>query len=302
VCVFDPFAFQTKATDIVVFVSKTEKFWLQLFSQPLLKLSMSLTVQSSIKYVLTQGDSLLIASLASLQDQGAYALSSNYGGLIARMLFQPIEEASRNLFAKLCTSTSTTTTADIKTVHGKTPQIASHGIKQANATLTLILKSYSLISLLAFAAGPTAAPVLLSLVAGSRWADTGAGQVLGCYCYYIPLLAVNGVSEAFVAAVADNKQLYAQSVWMGGFFAAFAASAYLFLSVLGLGATGLVWANCVNMACRILFNLTFVGSFFEKRGQVCGFSFSLSFLFFSLLYFFLSPFFVPFACRWSFEC
>ncbi|THW56991.1 oligosaccharide translocation protein RFT1 [Aureobasidium pullulans] len=240
--------------------SKTEKFWLSLFSQPLLNLSLSLTVQSSIKYVLTQGDSLLIASLASLQDQGAYALSSNYGGLIARMLFQPIEEASRNLFAKLCAPTS----AAEKT---KERQASGNGIAQANTTLTLILKFYSLISLVAFAAGPTAAPVLLSLVAGSRWSDTGAGEVLGCYCYYIPLLALNGVSEAFVAAVADNTQLYTQSIWMGGFFAAFAGSAYLFLRVLEMGAKGLVWANCVNMGCRILFNLSFMKSFFAKRGQ-----------------------------------
>jgi oligosaccharide translocation protein RFT1 len=243
--------------------SKTEKFWLSLFSQPLLNLSLSLTVQSSIKYVLTQGDSILIASLASLQDQGAYALSSNYGGLVARMLFQPIEEASRNLFAKLCAPT--TAAADPKQSDGEK---AGDGIKQANNTLTLILKAYSLISLVAFAAGPTVAPVLLSLVAGSRWAHTGAGEVLGCYCYYIPLLALNGVSEAFVAAVADNKQLYTQSIWMGGFFAAFAGSAYLFLRVLELGAKGLVWANCVNMACRIVFNLSFVKSFFAKREQV----------------------------------
>ncbi|KAI4797014.1 oligosaccharide translocation protein RFT1 [Aureobasidium sp. EXF-8845] len=242
--------------------SKTEKFWLSLFSQPLLNLSLSLTVQSSIKYVLTQGDSILIASLASLQDQGAYALSSNYGGLIARMLFQPIEEASRNLFAKLCAPT--TVAADPKR---SDEEKARDGIKQANSTLTLILKAYSLISLVAFAAGPTVAPVLLSLVAGSRWAHTGAGEVLGCYCYYIPLLALNGVSEAFVAAVADNKQLYAQSVWMGGFFVAFAGSAYLFLRVLEMGAKGLVWANCVNMACRIVFNLSFVKSFFANRGQ-----------------------------------
>ncbi|KAG2168108.1 hypothetical protein VTO58DRAFT_104115 [Aureobasidium pullulans] len=240
--------------------SKTEKFWLSLFSQPLLNLSLSLTVQSSIKYVLTQGDSLLIASLASLQDQGAYALSSNYGGLIARMLFQPIEEASRNLFAKLCAPTSNSD----KT---KEQQASGNGIAQANTTLSLILRFYSLISLVAFAAGPTAAPVLLSLVAGSRWSDTGAGEVLGCYCYYIPLLALNGVSEAFVAAVADNTQLYTQSIWMGGFFAAFAGSAYLFLRVLEMGAKGLVWANCVNMGCRILFNLSFVKSFFAKRGQ-----------------------------------
>ncbi|KAI4730446.1 oligosaccharide translocation protein RFT1 [Aureobasidium sp. EXF-10728] len=241
---------------------KTEKFWLSLFSQPLLNLSLSLTVQSSIKYVLTQGDSLLIASLASLQDQGAYALSSNYGGLIARMLFQPIEEASRNLFAKLCAPTTSPATS-------KQPEAkeTGDGVKQANSTLALILKAYSLISLVAFAAGPTAAPVLLSLVAGSRWSDTGAGEVLGCYCYYIPLLALNGVSEAFVAAVADNKQLYTQSIWMGGFFAAFAGSAYLFLRVLEMGAKGLVWANCVNMACRIVFNLSFVKDFFAKKGQ-----------------------------------
>jgi oligosaccharide translocation protein RFT1 len=243
--------------------SKTEQFWLSLFSQPLLNLSLSLTVQSSIKYVLTQGDSILIASLASLQDQGAYALSSNYGGLIARMLFQPIEEASRNLFAKLCAPTAAAADAQ------QSDEVkARDGIKRANSTLTLILKAYSLISLVAFAAGPTVAPVLLSLVAGSRWAHTGAGEVLGCYCYYIPLLALNGVSEAFVAAVADNKQLYTQSIWMGGFFAAFAGSAYLFLRVLELGAKGLVWANCVNMACRIVFNLSFVKSFFAKRGQV----------------------------------
>ena len=211
--------------------------------------------------MLTQGDSILIASLASLQDQGAYALSSNYGGLIARMLFQPIEEASRNLFAKLCAPTTSS-------VASKDEKKAGDGVQQANSTLTLILKAYSLISLVAFAAGPTVAPVLLSLVAGSRWSHTGAGEVLGCYCYYIPLLALNGVSEAFVAAVADNKQLYTQSIWMGGFFAAFAGSAYLFLRVLELGAKGLVWANCVNMACRIIFNLSFVKSFFAKRGQV----------------------------------
>jgi oligosaccharide translocation protein RFT1 len=253
--------------------SKTETFWLSLFSQPLLNLSLSLTVQSSIKYVLTQGDSILIASLASLQDQGAYALSSNYGGLIARMLFQPIEEASRNLFAKLCAPT--TVAADPKQSE---KEKAGDGIKQANSTLTLVLKAYSLISLVAFAAGPTVAPVLLSLVAGSRWAHTGAGEVLGCYCYYIPLLALNGVSEAFVAAVADNKQLYTQSIWMGGFFAAFAGSAYLFLRVLELGAKGLVWANCVNMACRIVFNLSFVKSFFAKKGQVSHLFVCFSFL------------------------
>jgi len=241
---------------------------MSLFSRRLLNLTLSLTIQSSIKYVLTQGDSLLIASLASLQDQGAYALSSNYGGLIARMLFQPIEEASRNLFAKLCAPASSPSTEKPKNPSSNPQTPAADGVKKASTTLRDILKFYSLISLVAFSLGPTLAPLLLSLVAGSKWSATGAGDVLGTYCYYIPLLAINGVSEAFVAATADQKELYAQSFWMGGFFAAFAGSAYLFLCVLGLGAEGLVWANCVNMGCRIVFNLGFVKRFFRKNGQV----------------------------------
>ena len=72
---------------------------LHYFSGPLLRLTGSLTLQSTLKYILTQGDSLLIATLTSLSDQGAYALASNYGGLIARMLFQPIEETSRLFFS-----------------------------------------------------------------------------------------------------------------------------------------------------------------------------------------------------------
>jgi hypothetical protein len=82
------------------------------FSTPLLRLTGSLALQSTLKYILTQGDSILITSLASLADQGAFALASNYGGLIARMLFQPIEESSRNMFAKLCANTETTPTKE----------------------------------------------------------------------------------------------------------------------------------------------------------------------------------------------
>lgn len=252
--------------------SVKDRYLFSLFYQPLLTLASSVFVQSSIKYVLTQGDSILIASLASLEDQGAYALSSNYGGLIARMLFQPIEDASRNLFAKLCAPAtapkdSETTVKDEKTT---VPAKATNdGIKQAKTTLTDILKFYNIISLVAFSFGPTLAPLLLQIVAGSRWSDTGAGEVLGTYCYYIPLLAINGVTEAFVAAVANNADLYRQSVWMGGFFAGFAASAYVFLRILELGARGLVWTNCVNSGLRILFNLNFVQAFFSRNGEVC---------------------------------
>jgi oligosaccharide translocation protein RFT1 len=249
--------------------SSDNSFVFGLFSKPLLSLSLSLYIQSGIKYVLTQGDVIVSTALASLEDQGMYALSANYGGLIARMVFRPIEDSTRNMFAKLCAPTAAKSNekAASDTTKATTPQ-PSASINQAATILRDILRVYSIFSLIAFAIGPSAAPLLLQLVAGSRWSASGAGQVLGTYCYCIPLLAINGVSEAFVAATASTKDLHWQSIWMGAFSAGFAASAYVFLRVLQLGAKGLVWANCVNMGLRIVFNLYFVGSYFKRSGYV----------------------------------
>ncbi|KAL6711620.1 Oligosaccharide translocation protein rft1 [Coniothyrium glycines] len=227
------------------------------FSIPLLRLTGSLTLQSTLKYVLTQGDSILITTLASLADQGAYALASNYGGLIARMLFQPIEESSRNMFAKLCAE------PDVKAEKSAKQQ----NLAQASRVLGTILRLYSIISLFAVTLGPSLAPLLLSVVAGQRWSGSSASDVLSTYCYYIPFLAVNGVTEAFVAAVATNKELYAQSVSMGVFFALFAGSAWVFIGKLSLGGSGVVLANTVNMGLRIVWNTWFIKRFFRQRGS-----------------------------------
>lgn len=238
-----------------------------LFSKPLLSLSFSLYLQTGIKYVLTEGDKYLISALATLKDTGMYALSANYGGLIARMLFRPIEDSSRNLFANLCSDAAEARRVGGVTKKGDSKQ-SNANIGEAAAVLGDILRIYGLVSLIAFAIGPHAAPLLLRLVAGTQWSDTGAGEVLGTYCYYIPLLAINGVSEAFVSATASTKELRRQSIWMGAFSVAFAASAYLFLRVLQMGAKGLVLANCVNMASRILFNMSFVKYYFGQRDVV----------------------------------
>lgn len=233
------------------------------FSTPLLRLTGSLTLQSALKYILTQGDSLLITSYTSLADQGAYALASNYGGLIARMLFQPIEESSRNMFAKLCATPQSA--PDTNKIDGdQQSQEQKRNLAQAAKVLTIILRLYFIISLLAMALGPTLAPLLLSIVAGRKWSATNASKVLATYCYYIPFLAINGVTEGFVAAVATNKELYAQSISMGFFFAAFAGSAWFFLGQLQLGGSGVVLANTVNMALRIVWNTWFINRFFGQ--------------------------------------
>ena len=62
-----------------------------------------------------------------------------------------------------------------------------------------------LAGLLAVALGPAYTYMLLRLVYGPRWSETEAPRALAVYCLYILLLAVNGILEAFVHAVANSR-------------------------------------------------------------------------------------------------
>ncbi|UKZ50416.1 hypothetical protein TrVGV298_004678 [Trichoderma virens] len=191
--------------------------------------------------------------------QGVYALANNYGSLLARLLFQPVEESSRSYFSRLLSSPSTSN-------NGQPSSQPSSSVKEAKRNLYTILRLYILLSAIIVSIGPFAAPALLSIVVGSRWTGSGAGQVLGTYCFYIPFMGLNGITESFVASVATEAQVHRQSFWMGIFSAVFAASAFLLMSVFPLGAQGLVYANSINMLCRIIWSGTFIIGFFKSHG------------------------------------
>ena len=70
-------------------------------------------------------------------------------------------------------------------------------------------------------------------------------------------------SEMCIRDSANSAQLRTQSIAMAFYFVGFAIAVYTFLQVADLGAVGLVWANCVNMACRIIWNGWFIS-------QYCG--------------------------------
>ena len=73
--------------------------------------------------------------------------------------------------------------------------------------------------LFAVAFGSAYCQLLLRLAYGERWAATGAPAALAAYCPYILLLAVNGILEAFVHAVATPRELAAgalcPALWYG---------------------------------------------------------------------------------------
>lgn len=242
----------------------SERFWASLFDRGTMRLAGSMMAQSVVKHLLTQGDTFLVSSLASAQVQGVYALANNYGGLLARLLFQPVEESSRSYFSRLLSEATTTTTPS------KPPVKPTPPISQAHRNLRTLLRLYILLSTIVLTIGPFAAPPLLALVAGKSWLGSGAGDVLAAYCFYVPFLALNGLTESFVASVATEAEVHAQSGWMAAFSVAFAAAAFVLMRVFPLGAVGLVGANMFNMFCRIVWSGFFIKRFFSRRGVGFG--------------------------------
>jgi oligosaccharide translocation protein RFT1 len=224
------------------------------FSKPLLSLAGTLYAQSIFKQLLTQGDALILSFLASLSDQGAFAFASNYGGLIARLIFQPIEESSRNAFGKLLATTSTNS----KPKNGDLQAAVDH--------LSGILHPYGLIALVSCAYLPAILPFLVLTIAGPVWCTPAISALLSTYSYSIPFLAYNGILDALVTSVATPAELGQQSFWMAGFTAAYLGSAYILLRVLDLGARGLVLGNMVNMALRIGWSVFFIQRYFQRQG------------------------------------
>ncbi|KAL8388176.1 hypothetical protein RB595_009402 [Gaeumannomyces hyphopodioides] len=244
--------------------SSSSPYAMSFFYRPTLYLARSMIAQSLFKHLLTQGDTLLVTALSTPTAQGVYALANNYGGLVARLVFQPIEESSRSYFSRLLSQQGPSVTD--KTTGSNDKEKDKAAARKASADLTVLLKLYSIFSVVVVALGPSAAPLLVSLVAGPRWAASGAGAVLAAYALYVPLLAANGVAESFVASVAIEAEVRLQSAWMGAFSLAFGAAGFVFLRVLGWGARGLVVANSINMACRIIWCAGFISRYFARAG------------------------------------
>ncbi|KXN84240.1 Oligosaccharide translocation protein RFT1 [Leucoagaricus sp. SymC.cos] len=218
----------------------------------LFKLSATMTWQSIIKHVLTEGDKLVLSWFSPLQDQGGYALAVNYGSLIARILFQPIEEVMRFYFSKTF-------------AQGTKPSQTQSALKDAaNALISLVSVQLEL-SLFFLVFGTAYLPVLLPILLPPRYMATSAPQILAAWIWYIPVLAVNGGLEGFVASVASTKDLNIQSRWMVAFSCIFLATA-VSLYRLGAGDASLVYANIVNLLARIVFGVVFAKSFFVGKG------------------------------------
>jgi len=218
------------------------------FDKELLNLSVAMSGQSLVKHFLTEGDKFLVSRLSPLADQGGYAIASNYGSLVARIIFQPIEETSRLFFSKSLT----------------TP-IDKESLQTASKILTSLLLLFTHLLLLLSSFGAPYMPMVTAILLPPRFQSTSAPAILRTYVYYIPMMAFNGILEAFFASTATPADLRNQSRWMMVFSVGFIATAVAFNSA-GFGDSGLVYANTLNLCARVVYCWAFIKTYFSSKG------------------------------------
>jgi len=188
---------------------------------------------------------------------------------VARIIFQPIEETSRLYFSKSLSSSSPKETGpkDEGGDSGDTAQKVS--LENASKILSSLLLLFTHLLLLLVTFGPPYLSIATTLLLPPRFQNTSAPSILRSYVFYIPMMAFNGILEAFFASASTPSELRNQSRWMIGFSVIFVFAAYLF-NQLGFGDSGLVYANVLNLFLRVVYCWTFAKKYFWERGVSFG--------------------------------
>jgi len=205
--------------------------------QPTLVLAACYTAQACFKHVLTEADRIVLSSLDDDHyHQGLYALGAAYGGLAARLVLQPLEEAARLYWTQQASVISYTSLVKLVTYFG--------------AILALVCVNYT---------------ETLLLLLGPAWShgNAQASAVVAAHCVYTATLAWNGMTEAFV---------YARLVDSGPALARLSvAHTIVALLLLGMApvalqrysVVGLVASNGVGMLMRSVYSIYLTVQYFQ---------------------------------------
>ena len=74
-----------------------------LFDRETYNSALTATFSSLLKHGLNEADKIVLSICSTSYDQGLFAVANNYGSLVARVVFLPVEDSTRLAFSKLST-------------------------------------------------------------------------------------------------------------------------------------------------------------------------------------------------------
>ncbi|XP_006876121.1 PREDICTED: protein RFT1 homolog [Chrysochloris asiatica] len=199
------------------------------------KLTWSFFKQSFLKQILTEG---------------VYDIVNNLGSLVARLIFQPIEESFYIFFAKV-----------LEREKGATLQ-KQEDVAVAAVVLESLLKLALLTGLTIAVFGFAYSQLALDIYGGAMLSSGSGPVLLRFYCLYVLLLAINGVTECFTFAAMSKEEVDRYNFTMLALSSSFLVFAYLLTR--WCGSVGFILANCFNMSIRITQSLSFIHRYYQK--------------------------------------
>lgn len=208
----------------------------------------SLSIQMVFKHLLTEGDTLLISYLFTASEQGVYSLISNYGSLLARLLFQPIEETLRVSMTKLFAKKD-------KDYQESYIYMEKLTIFYANLCVLVLLGGYS-----------NGAFILRCLLGNNlNWQKSDVFTLFPYYIVYIPFMAFNGIFEGFLSSSCSHKEIRKFSYFMSFLSVVVLAILYVLIGKMNMGVLGLVISNICNMTLRLVYCIIYMRLFYGAK-------------------------------------
>lgn len=225
---------------------------------------------SILKHILTQADKIMLTLTATNYNQGIYAVTHNYASLVARIVFWPIEESSRLAFSKL-------RIPDNRTYDCDSPHLAkgNNEKKRSSNQKNLVLMKELLMNRILFMLllgsifvlfGTCYVRVMVYIIMAPQWRTSETVNTFVAFCYYIAVLGLNGISEAFVHSVASaetfrsviNTNLVFSSL-------AFAVVTYICNNLYDMGTIGVIIGNICAMFIRMGYSFYFIRTYFNDH-------------------------------------
>lgn len=217
-----------------------------------LRESYEITRSSILKHLLTEADKIVMTFTMNDRDQGLYAITHNYGSLVARLVFLPIEETSRLTFSKLAAQWR-----DVR------KDGAIDNLVHLTETFKKLLYLTTFIGINILIFGSAYSRVVVNLFYSQSVRSNEAVSALSFYCMYILSLGINGITEGFIQTVTPSNQLKHLN-W--GFVISsicFILSALVFIPF--LGTNGVIVANICGMLCRTSTNCYLIHSNYSRK-------------------------------------